>query len=56
VGVRHPRAQAEAPGAVWCRLRMSNHCKNGIVLGGGGQEIVWDGAFAEYVVAPGEIV
>jgi len=29
---------------------MSNHCKNGIVLGGDGQDIVWDGGFAEYVL------
>ena len=40
----------------WCRLGMSNHCKNGIVLGGDGQEIVWDGAFAEYLAAPTEIL
>lgn len=40
----------------WCRLGMSNHCKSGIVLGGDGQETVWDGAFAEYLVAPTEIL
>jgi len=40
----------------WCRLGMSNHCKNGIVLGGDGQDIVWDGAFAEYMAAPTEIL
>lgn len=40
----------------WCRLGMSNHCKSGIVLGGDGQEIVWDGGFAQYIGVPTQVL
>lgn len=40
----------------WCRLGMSNHCKDGIVLGGDGQDIVWDGGFAQYIAVPPQVL
>jgi len=40
----------------WCRLGMSNHCRDGIVLGGDGQDTVWDGGFAQYIAVPAQVL
>jgi len=35
-----------------CLLGFQHYCTRGIVLGGDGQDIVWDGGFARYIKAP----
>ncbi len=35
-----------------CKLGLYNYCQKGIALGGDGQDIVLDGGFAEYILAP----
>jgi len=40
----------------FCRLGLSNHCENGIVIGGEGQPVVMNGGFAEFVQVPESVL